>query len=630
MSQMKHLLSKINILPRWVIVSLDVTVVLFGYLLSVLLRFNFNTSSIEMYLEPDTLLILLGTYCLSILYFRTHTGIIRFTHKRDALNIIKSVSMATSLLSLHTFLSYTLLQTYFIPYSILVISAFLNASILLGYRFLVKELFAYSIGSYIPKKPVVIYGAGLSGRTTAQMLQENSEAGYEVKAFLDDNPKLSHTTVHGKPVLVPDKGLADLLSKGDVKELIIAIQNIDPTKKRWIIEECLKLSITVREVPGVDRWVRGNLSVKQIQEVKIDDLLGRKPIEMASENAIDQFSGKVVLVTGAAGSIGSEICRQLIKCGVLKLIMVDQAESGLYDLEQDLLNAYKKIDHLSFIVCNINNRRSIESVFKKNRPDIVFHAAAYKHVPLMENQPFEAVSTNVLGTKQLADLATEYGVQKFVFISTDKAVNPTNIMGATKRIAEAYIQSLNSADGNNCEFITTRFGNVLGSNGSVIPVFKKQIQMGGPVKVTHPEITRFFMTIPEACSLVLEAGAMGKGGEIFLFDMGSSIKIYDLATKMIQLAGLKLGRDIEIEFTGLRPGEKLYEEVLADTENTKPTYHPKILIAEVRENDFEEINYMVLSLQMQLKDNNEIEMVRTMKKIVPEFKSKESRFEILD
>ncbi|MEQ9285425.1 MAG: nucleoside-diphosphate sugar epimerase/dehydratase [Cyclobacteriaceae bacterium] len=630
MSQMKYILSKINILPRWVIISLDISIVFLGYLVSVLLRFNFSTTGLDIYFEPDTLIILLGTYFLAILFFKTHTGIIRFTHKRDALNIIKSVTMATSLLSLHTFLSYTLLQTYFIPYSILVISAFLNTSILLGYRFVVKELFTYSIGSYIPKKPVVIYGAGLSGRTTAQMLQENSEAGYEVKAFLDDNKKLMNSTVHGKPVLVPEGSLSDIINKDDVKELIIAIQDIEPTKKRWIIEECLKLSITVREVPGVDRWVKGNLSVKQIQEVKIDDLLGRKPIEMASENAIDQFSGKIVMVTGSAGSIGSEICNQLIKCGVLKLVLVDQAESSLYDLEQDLINKYKQIDHLSFSICNINCTLSIENVFKKHRPDIVFHAAAYKHVPLMENQPFEAVTTNVLGTKTLADLSVKYGVNKFVFISTDKAVNPTNIMGATKRIAETYIQSLNDSNDCHCEFITTRFGNVLGSNGSVIPLFRKQIQMGGPVKVTHPEITRFFMTIPEACSLVLEAGAMGKGGEIFIFDMGSSIKIYDLATKMIQLAGLKLGRDIEIEFTGLRPGEKLYEEVLADTEDTKPTYHPKILIANVRENDYEQVNYMVLSLEMLLKDGKETEMVRVMKRIVPEFKSKESRFEVLD
>lgn len=626
---MKYFLNNVNILPRWVIFGLDIIMITIGYSFAVVLRFNFDTLAVSEFVGNATFAVFFS-YFISILVFKTYRGIIRFTHSHDALNIIKTTTLATSILAIITFISRYYFGLLFIPYSILIISYFLNTSILLGYRFVVKELFAISLSSFIAKKNVVIFGAGLSGRTTAQMLQENAEAGYQLKAFLDDNQDLAKSRVHGKPVIIPDSSLENIFAKGDIDELIIAIQNISHVRKKWIIEECLKLSITVREVPSVQKWVKGILSVKQIKDVRIDDLLGRKPIEVASRNSVNEFSGKVILVTGAAGSIGSEICSQLLKCGVLRLILLDQAESGLYDLQQDLFNQHKSIDHVDLVVGNIIDSKSTEVLFKKYRPEIVFHAAAYKHVPLMENQPFQAVNTNVLGTKLLADLSVKYGVEKFVFISTDKAVNPTNIMGATKRIAETYIQSLNFSGVSDCDFITTRFGNVLGSNGSVIPLFKKQIQKGGPLKVTHPDITRFFMTIPEACSLVLEAGAMGKGGEIFIFDMGSSIKINDLAKKMIQLAGLSLGKDIEIEYTGLRPGEKLYEEVLAEKENTKETHHPKIMIADVRENDYESVNYKVLSVIELSKENKELDMVRMMKKIVPEFKSQVSRFEVLD
>ncbi|MFT7155701.1 MAG: FlaA1/EpsC-like NDP-sugar epimerase [Parvicella sp.] len=457
---------------------------------------------------------------------------------------------------------------------------------------------------------------------------ESNDTEYEVLFFLDDNEKISNNRLYGKKIVFPGKSLRETLKGKQIDELIIAVQDISPDKKRWIIEECLLLSILVKEVPSVHKWVGGHLSAKQIKDVRIEDLLGRKQINVASTNAVKELGGKVVLVTGAAGSIGSEISRQIVKCGPLKLILLDQAESPLYDLMQDMQNEYGNLNFVEIVICDITDELLIERIFHKNRPDVVFHAAAYKHVPLMEDHPFEAVKTNVLGSKSLADLSVKYGAKKFVFVSTDKAVNPTNIMGASKRAAEMYIQALNAQS--STEFITTRFGNVLGSNGSVIPLFKKQIKKGGPITITHPEITRYFMTIPEACSLVLEAGAMGNGGEIFVFDMGKSVKIVDLAKKMVALAGLEIGKDIDLKVTGLRPGEKLYEELLSNKENTKPTHHPKIMIANVELNDFETVNYFFMAIRKSLLKSEEFEMIRKLKSLVPEFKSEVSRFKILD
>ncbi|MDW3196189.1 MAG: polysaccharide biosynthesis protein [Cytophagales bacterium] len=370
---------------------------------------------------------------------------------------------------------------------------------------------------------------------------------------------------------------------------------------------------------------------KQEEEVVpgiLEKVLGRASINYFSENAKKEYAGKVVLVTGAAGSIGAELVRQLQACKPKILLLLDQAESGLYDLVHDLHSGNGHLKFVESIVCNITNKKSLERIFVSNKIDIVFHAAAYKHVPLMEDHPFEAINTNIFGTKILADLSVEFGVSKFVFVSTDKAVNPTNIMGATKRAAEMYIQSYTHIS--KTDFITTRFGNVLGSNGSVIPLFSKQIAKGGPITVTHPEITRYFMTIPEACSLVLEAGSIAQGGEIFVFDMGGSVKIIDLAYKMLALAGLEPGKDIEIIFTGLRPGEKLYEELLSTKENTKPTHHPKIMVAEVQENDHEYVNYMLLSIKESFDNGGEIDMIRQLKSLIPEFKSNGSRFSSLD
>jgi nucleoside-diphosphate-sugar epimerase len=407
--------------------------------------------------------------------------------------------------------------------------------------------------------------------------------------------------------------------------VIIAIRNTNIIKQQFLIEECLNLNIEVQKVPDPKSWVNGEFSTKQLSKVPIDALLGRTPIQLNQEQLISSLNGKVVLVTGAAGSIGSGLVRELLKYDLKKLILLDQAESPLYDFENEIRNT-SSID-LDFIIGDVCEKARMDKIFHTFHPEIIFHAAAYKHVPLMETNPSEAIQTNVMGTKNLVDLALKYNSEKFIFISTDKAVNPSNVMGASKRIAEMYAQQSNT--NNSCQFITTRFGNVLGSNGSVIPLFQKQIDQGGPVTVTDERITRFFMTIPEACQLVLEAFVMGKGGEIFVFDMGDSVKIIDLAKKMIQLSGLTLDKDISIQFTGLRPGEKLYEELLANEENTQATHHPKILIAHSRENDLDVIQKInALAPLFDLQDNDE--MVRQMKILVPEFISNNSAFEKLD
>ncbi|MGC9332393.1 MAG: UDP-N-acetylglucosamine 4,6-dehydratase family protein, partial [Bacteroidales bacterium] len=398
--------------------------------------------------------------------------------------------------------------------------------------------------------------------------------------------------------------------------------------KQQVIDICLDNGVKTLTIPDVTHWINGELTFRQIKEIKIEDLLERNPIQLDKKRIHLQLTNKTILITGAAGSIGSEIMRQITGFKPKMIVLFDQAESPMYDLELELC---EKLNFTMYktIIGDITNKKQIEQMFETFHPDYVYHAAAYKHVPMMEHNPSEAVRTNVMGTQLVADAAVKYKVQKFVMVSTDKAVNPTNIMGASKRIAEIYTQSLNTQQ-SHTRFITTRFGNVLGSNGSVIPRFQKQIENGGPITITHPEVTRYFMTIPEACQLVLEAGSMGKGGEIFIFDMGKSIKIINLAKRMVKLSGMELGKDIQMTFTGLRPGEKLYEELLATKENTSPTYHKQIMIAKVRTYDFEYIHNEISSLTKMPFIASDMDIVKKMKSIVPEFKSQNSVYEILD
>jgi FlaA1/EpsC-like NDP-sugar epimerase len=460
----------------------------------------------------------------------------------------------------------------------------------------------------------------------------DSSSGMQVVGFIEDDPHKAGKLLSGAKIYL-NENLEDLLYNLQVNEVIITIKNLSYERKSDIVDICLRNQVKVRMIPPIDRWVRSELSIKQIKEIKIEDLLERETIQLPSENVSRELAGKVICVTGAAGSIGSEMVLQILNYSPVKIVLIDQSESALYALEQELIASARQIACYPY-VADITNPGRIEAIFEEHRPQIVFHAAAYKHVPIMESNPYEAVLCNILGSKIVADTAVKFNVEKFVMISTDKAVNPTSVMGCSKRIAEIYVQSLNkhllNKGGKRSLFITTRFGNVLGSNGSVIPLFKKQIELGGPVTVTHPEITRYFMTIQEACQLVLEAGAMGLGGEVFIFDMGRSIKILDLAKKMIRLSGFEPGKDIEIVFTGLREGEKLYEELLNEKENTVATHHSKILKAHVPELNYNEVNNYIELFWDLINDRNELKMVALMKEIVPEFRSNYSRYEILD
>ena len=473
---------------------------------------------------------------------------------------------------------------------------------------------------------VVIYGAGAAGIIAYNALHQDVNTEYHVVAFIDDDMSKVNQELNGVPVMRVRKVLdPKFIKQKEVTQLIIAIPSIRIKHKQAISTRALDLGLTVKAVPHVTTWLNGSFSSNQIQDIKIEDLLEREPIKMDNINIVREVVDKVVLVTGAAGSIGSEICRQLMLYKPKKVILLDQAESPMYDLQFELKNTYKNdLDRMEFVIANVKDRPRMEEVFELYHPQLVYHAAAYKHVPFMEENPYEAVYVNVFGTRNIADLAIKYGVQKFVMISTDKAVNPTNVMGATKRMAEIYIQSRST---DKTHFVTTRFGNVLGSNGSVIPLFKKQLAAGGPLTVTHKDIIRYFMTIPEACNLVLEAGAMGEGGDIFVFDMGKPVKIYDMARKMIQLSGL---HNIEIKEIGLRPGEKLYEELLATKENNIPTYHPKIMRAQVRRYPIEAIDAEYNQLWDILETMDDMKIVGKMKSIVPEFLSNNSVYCKLD
>jgi FlaA1/EpsC-like NDP-sugar epimerase len=480
---------------------------------------------------------------------------------------------------------------------------------------------------------VLIYGAGTSGLITKQTLEKEIGSPYRMVGFIDDNSSKIGKSLVGSVVYSFERVIdGGFIEKHEISEVILSIQKLKSERKREIIESFLEKNIKVKVVPPVDRWIHGELSAKQIKAVRIEDLLQREPINLDNQNVTRELKDKIILVTGAAGSIGSEIVRQVMHYSPKKLILLDQGESPLYELEMELKSSMPELYHLvDSVIGSVSDSMRMRKLFNHFKPEIVFHAAAYKHVPLMENNPYEAVKVNVLGTKSIADLSIEFGIEKFVMVSTDKAVNPTNVMGATKRVSELYTQSRNLLPKIRTHFITTRFGNVLGSNGSVIPVFRKQIEAGGPITITHKEITRYFMTIPEACNLVLEAGAMGKGGEIFVFDMGESVKILDLARKMIKLSGLEEGRDIEIKFVGLRPGEKLYEELLATKEDTKDTHHPKIMIANVSPVNPDWVDERVNNmLSVLLRNSDNYSLVECLKGIVPEYLSNNSEYASLD
>lgn len=585
---------------------------------------------------------------LVFLLVKTYAGIIRYTSAQDSFRILFSVLISNGLFVLVNLVLVSLHKEPYISNVILVINGLTGFLMLITYRVMVKYFFMYVKNFKIDRQRVIIYGAGEAGIAAKRTLDHDNKINMVLGAFIDDDDRKSSKSIDGIKIF-HTRDFTNLVLQEKVDSLIIASQNIPPDSKNKIVDICLEHGIKVLTLPPVRSWINGQLSSKQLQNIKIEDLLEREPIQIHNEIISEQLRGKRVLVTGAAGSIGSEIVRQISQFSPQMIILNDQSETPLHELHLELQENHFHNNFHCFIG-DVRDRFRMELLFQTFKPHYVYHAAAYKHVPMMEHNPGEAVRTNVMGTKTLADLSIKYGVHKFVMISTDKAVNPTNVMGASKRIAEIYVQSLfnsykfkeqtvytnglsylNENRSNvNTLFITTRFGNVLGSSGSVIPRFKAQIERGGPITVTHPDITRYFMTIPEACRLVLEAGSMGEGGEIFIFDMGKSVKIIDLAKKMIRLSGLVPHQDIAIEFSGLRPGEKLYEELLNDLENTMPTHHEKIMVAQVREYHFQTISKHIselIKLSCEYKDR---QVVVKMKEIVPEFKSNNSIYEELD
>ena len=540
------------------------------------------------------------------------------------LSTVLSGSLVFVLINLVTY--FFISEFFLIPFSIIIIDFLITCMAMITFRMVVKIAYLELQRPERTLVNVIIYGAGEAGITAKRVLDRDASTKYKLIAFLDDDPGKVGKKLEGIDIVSPEK-LDSLLQTHTVEQVILAIQKFDTLRKQELVDRCLEHDVKVLTVPPMLEWINGELSFSQIKNIRIEDLLEREEIRLDDRQIRAELTGKTILITGAAGSIGSELARQVMKFHPLNLLLIDQAETSMHQLELEFREHYA--DHYPrFILADIRNAIRMENIFRETKPDIIYHAAAYKHVPVMESNPSESVLTNVNGTRILADLAVKYRLQKFIMVSTDKAVNPTSVMGASKRIAEIYTQSLKH-DGEP-RFITTRFGNVLGSSGSVIPIFRSQIEKGGPVTVTHPEITRYFMTIPEACALVLEAGSMGKGGEIFIFDMGKSVRIADLAKKMISLSGLTIGKDIQITFTGLRPGEKLYEELLNSKENTIPTHHPRILIAKVREYDAAEVSKMIGELAAAAVTGNDTTVVKIMKNIVPEFISQNSVFEELD
>jgi len=641
------LFGKINIVPRWIIFLLDLGICLVSLTVAYAVKLNLALSDVNVVEFSRNILIITAINIIVFFNVKTYSGIIRYTSAQDTFRILFAVLISNGVFSFLNFVVTALGYHPYISNTVLIINLLTSFLLLITYRVLIKYFFMYIKNLNLDKRKVIVYGAGEAGLATKRTFDHDGKVNKTIMAFVDDDERKVGKAIDGIKILSAQR-LEELIREHEVDEVIFASYTIPPERKNRIVDVCLENDVTVLNIPPADAWEGGKLNKSQIQNINIEDLLNRKPIEIDVKSLQAQLKDKRILITGAAGSIGSEIVRQLLNFDIGLIILCDQSETALHNVYLELEETYKHNNFHAFIG-DVKDEKRMKHLFEMYKPHYVYHAAAYKHVPLMEDNPSEAIKNNVHGTKMIADLSVKYGVQKFVMVSTDKAVNPTNVMGASKRIAEIYVQSLNNSlnqkdfifsNGlsyiNDLEikpitkFITTRFGNVLGSNGSVIPRFKQQIEKGGPVTVTHPEITRYFMTIPEACRLVLEAGCMGNGGEIYVFDMGKSVKIVELAKKMIRLAGLIPNQDIKIQYSGLRPGEKLFEELLNDNENTLPTHHEQIMIGKVREYIFDDVEQQMYTLLQHANLNDDRQVVIAMKKIVTEFKSKNSVFEELD
>ena len=624
----------IGYLPRWLIILFDITLCAIALLITSYIITNVLNKPNSFFEFGETEVLILGVNTLFFLFFRTYAGLIRHSSFIDAIKFF--------LASAGTFFSLLILNYVFvllkgeklISISKLVIYFSISFSLLFLFRVLVKQVFEsyfkYTNTSGVTR--ALIYGSNTNAIAIANALKSEIPSRFKIIGFVNTN-KDESKQILGLPIYSLRKNISVLLRAYKAETLILADKNLSREERVVLVDDCLDHNYKVFRAPLVSDLADDKNLTNQIQNIQIEDLLERNPIVLDNKLIAKELFNKTVLVTGGAGSIGSEIVRQICGYQTKKIIILDQAETPLYQIESELKSKFPDKD-FDCVIADVSECKNLDHLFSRYKPEVIYHAAAYKHVPLMENNPSEAIFTNVLGTKNLADLSIKYNIEKFVMVSTDKAVNPSNVMGASKRIAEMYVQSLfyeyKNDDRKATNFITTRFGNVLGSNGSVVPLFKKQIQEGGPLTITHPDIIRYFMTIPEACQLVLEAGAMGNGGEIYIFDMGKAVRIIDLATKIIKLAGYEPYKDIDIKTIGLRPGEKLYEELLSDESTSLPTYHEKIMIAKVGVNKYNELNKDLIQLIDYAKEFDNHKLVSQMKKIVPEFKSMNSAFEKLD
>lgn len=637
--------------PRWIIFLIDLAMCIVALVYAFLLRFNMEIETVNKYDLLLPILVLTGLNIIFFRLFRTYEGIIRLSSAQEGLRCVSAVFWACAVLLLSVGVSVVFKTSYILPISVVLIYFFIASFLLFTYRVWIKQLYNRSIQRRYSTENVIVFGKTKDGALLKRAIESINGRQYNVVGFIDTDSMYWGKSIDHVKIYSFDH-LEQIVSKFHIKDLFLSEDEMDYDLKNKVADLCLEIGLNIKVLPGVQKWVNGELRLRQIKDLKIEDLLNRPSIKIAPEHLQNYLAGKRVLVTGAAGSIGSEIVKQLAAINVELLILCDNRETGIYELQYELSQQLCDAEKIVVRISDIRNADVMENLFATYRPQIVFHAAAYKHVPLMELHPCQAVLNNVKGTKIIANLSVAYGIKRFVLVSTDKAINPTNVMGASKRVAEMYIAHLQknqdqipkipmgnfdvvNAQGfserkGSTKFITTRFGNVLGSNGSVIPRFQDQIEKGGPITVTDPEITRYFMTIPEACSLVLEAGTMGHGGEVFVFDMGEPVKILDLARKMIRLAGLIPDKDIKVDFTGLRPGEKLFEELISDLEEVIPTHHKKIMISKVA--DFQSDNlFEKIELLIELAGTNEkIETVKQMKSIVPEYKSKNSEYEELD